>query len=176
MELNTRTALTTVTVDIVLLRLSHGLTLETLLIKRLKEPYRGSWAIPGGKLNADDMSLVAAAERELAEETAVEAVRLHQIATYGDRERDPRGRYISVVYAGFATAESTTQAGDDAAEAEWFPLSQLPQYLAFDHQVILQQTFATLRQRLTNISTATLLLPFGTTVSQVSLIKELLKA
>lgn len=135
-----QTAITTVTVDIVVLR-PVGIGFETLLIQRRKDPFVGMWAIPGGKLDSDDPSLEAAALRELREETAIEGVLLQQIGAFGDLGRDPRGRFVSIAYVGFVTAGQFACAGDDAASVAWYPMDQLPT-LAFDHAAILKQAFA----------------------------------
>jgi len=108
-----------------------------LLIRRLNEPFKGYWAIPGGFVDIDE-SLDAAAERELKEETGIENIRLQQFYTFGDPLRDPRHRTISVAYAGFDELNQTVSAGDDAADAEWFNLKELP-LLAFDHQKIIEK-------------------------------------
>lgn len=108
---------------------------RVLLIRRGHAPYAGMWALPGGFIDMDE-TLEVSARRELREETGLQVKRLEQLATYGDPGRDPRGRTISVVYLARCGAKSQIRAGDDAAEAEWHPLQQLPP-LAFDHTEIL---------------------------------------
>jgi 8-oxo-dGTP diphosphatase len=109
---------------------------RVLLIRRKHEPFTGMWAIPGGFVNMDE-SLDTAARRELAEETGVQVAQLEQLHAFGEPGRDPRGRTISVAYlARVEAAEVSPRAGDDAADAGWHPLDQLPP-LAFDHDKIL---------------------------------------
>src|SRR5215469_12788160 len=89
-----------VTVDVVVPRLSaSGSGWEVLLIQRNKEPYLGMWALPGGHLNVDDLSLDAAVQREVREETGLEIpLQLFtQVQTYEDFE-DPRGKYACLLY------------------------------------------------------------------------------
>lgn len=118
---------------------------RVLLVRRGREPFAGCWALPGGFVEMDE-ALRAAALRELAEETGVTGVPLAQFHTYGDPGRDPRGRSISVVYAGLAEAGgSAPRGGDDAADARWFPVDALP-VLAFDHGVIVRHAFAHIRK------------------------------
>ncbi len=128
-----------VAADVILLR--PGDEPEVLLIERGREPFRGRWALPGGFVEIDE-DLPDAARRELGEETGIhiaENERLVELGTFGKPGRDPRGRVISVVYlAGVAYSESAAVAGDDAARAEWFPLSRPPQ-LAFDHAEVLAE-------------------------------------
>ncbi|HSN75634.1 MAG TPA: NUDIX domain-containing protein, partial [Anaerolineae bacterium] len=75
----------------------------------------------------------------LREETGVDGVNLEQLYTFGDPDRDPRTRVISVAYVGLVGADQAlkVQGGDDAAEARWWSMADLPA-LAFDHDRILQ--------------------------------------
>lgn len=75
------------------------------------------------------------AHRELEEETGLKIKSLLQYRTYGKPGRDPRGRTITVIHYGF-TEDYEVTGGDDAAEADWFPLYDLPD-LAFDHNEII---------------------------------------
>lgn len=123
-----------VTVDAVVFLKGQGKT-NVLLIKRKKEPFKGSWVFPGGFLEMDE-ELADAAARELAEETGVVGVELEQMHTFGTCGRDPRGRVISVAFAGAVKSDkATVKAGDDAAEAAWFDIDRLPE-LAFDHNEV----------------------------------------
>ena len=116
---------------------------KVLLIKRGNEPYKGCWAFPGGFLNPDETAEEGAL-RELQEETNLREVELRQFHTFTDPHRDPRERVISIVFIGFLDeGVSVIEAGDDASDAKWFPLTQLPP-LAFDHDKILQTALKTL--------------------------------
>ena len=108
-----------------------------LLIERGWDPFKGQWALPGGHVDPGETSREAAA-RELAEETSVHAApeELNQIGTFDQPDRDPRGRYVTVAYHLTVIPGTTVEAGDDAADAQWWPLSDLPP-LAFDHADIL---------------------------------------
>ncbi len=122
----------TLTADIALLSTDQ----RVLLIKRRKWPFADMWALPGGKLNPGE-SLEETALRELREETGVQGLALTQFRVYSNPERDPRGHFISTVYVALLDADTINiQAGDDAKEAQWFPLTELPA-LAFDHATIL---------------------------------------
>ena len=127
-----------VSVDIVLFQILPQGT-NILLIRRARAPFQGYYALPGGFVNIDE-PLEAAARRELKEETGLDAADLHQIHTFGAPDRDPRGRVISVAYAGTLGAEIETEpkAASDADRAGWFDIHKLPP-LAFDHQQIIQK-------------------------------------
>ncbi len=120
-----------VTVDIIYI--NNG---KILLIKRLKEPYKEYWALPGGFVDEHE-DLEQAAHRELMEETNLKAETLSQFKTYGTPHRDPRGHCISVVFNTINNKEVKAIAGDDAKELAWFSLDDLPE-LAFDHKVIIE--------------------------------------
>jgi len=124
-----------VTVDITIFTVRND-ELNVLLIKRALEPFQGEWAIPGGFV-APDESLEEAARRELAEETGVSGVFLEQLFTFGDVDRDPRERVITVAYfALIPSDELELRAASDAEGVGWFSVDKLPE-LAFDHDDIL---------------------------------------
>ncbi len=125
-----------VTVDMIVTREYNGLT-QILLIERGRDPYSGSWALPGGFVEMNE-TLIESAYRELAEETHITELELQQFKTYGNLGRDPRGRTISVVYIGVLRSLQQAKAGDDAAKAQWFHLDTLPD-LAFDHGEIVKE-------------------------------------
>ncbi|HEY8506492.1 MAG TPA: NUDIX hydrolase, partial [Gemmataceae bacterium] len=76
------------TVDVALV--SRDEPPKVLLIRRLKEPFAGRWALPGGFVDENE-PLAAAARRELREETGLAAEDLEQLHTFGEPGRDPRG-------------------------------------------------------------------------------------
>lgn len=125
-----------VTVDAVAIAPSPGEGRSVLLIRRGHEPFAGSWALPGGFVDPDE-DLEQAARRELIEETGVSAPAMHQIGAFGDPDRDPRGRAISVAFLAVFASAPAARAGDDAADAQWFPIDRIPKKLAFDHAAIL---------------------------------------
>lgn len=126
----------TITVDMVIFK-KQVTTLHLLLIQRQKPPYQGCWALPGGKLDANE-SVEQAAARELREETGITGIALRQYHVFSEPGRDPRGHSISVAFYGFAETATEASAGDDASAAAWFNLSALP-HLAFDHEHIIHE-------------------------------------
>jgi 8-oxo-dGTP diphosphatase len=108
---------------------------KVLLIQRGFDPYKGCWAFPGGFMNMDETTEQCAI-RELEEETGLRVSDIHQIGAYSKVDRDPRGRTITVAYLAFVDEPIVVTGKDDAAKAEWFPLSALPE-LAFDHADIM---------------------------------------
>ncbi len=137
-----------VTVDAVVFGYSREEGVSLLLIKRKYEPFKGSWAIPGGFV-LDDESLEDAVARELQEETGVRINYLEQLYTFGEPKRDPRSRIVSVAYFGLVKSNQfeKLKATTDAEEAAWFNFKRLPK-LAFDHKQILKVAIERLRGKI----------------------------
>lgn len=119
------------TVDAVVFRI-NGDKPEVLLIQRKHDPYAGMWALPGGYVDMDE-TVEEAIVRELEEETGLKTKNLKQLYTFSAIGRDPRGRSVSVTFFGLTEMDNSTVSGsDDASDAQWFNIDQLPK-LAFDH-------------------------------------------
>ena len=103
-------------------------------MRRGREPFEGTWALPGGFVDRGER-LEEAVLRELHEETDLGGRILGVVGAYSRPDRDPRGHTVSVVYA-IEPSGVEARGGDDAAEAGWHDLSSLPE-LAFDHDEIL---------------------------------------
>jgi 8-oxo-dGTP diphosphatase len=121
-----------VTVDIIALRNNCGRE-EVVLVKRKHEPYQDYLALPGGFLNVGRETVKQAAQREFREETNL-FVELEDLVLVGESsnpDRDPRGHIVSLHYF-TEKYTGTLKASDDASDAGYFPLDNLPK-LAFDH-------------------------------------------
>ncbi len=118
------------TVDAVVFRMEKN-DLQVLLIRRKNPPFEKMWALPGGFVDMDE-TLEEAVVRELKEETGIELNDMKQLKAYSAINRDPRHRTVSVVFTGFLKEHQPVKAGDDAANAKWFSIKNLPP-LAFDH-------------------------------------------
>lgn len=142
------------TVDLVILTVRAD-RLQVLLVERGNEPYRGRLALPGGFLRAAE-ELEEAARRELVEETALDAGRLHleQLGAYGAPGRDPRGRVLTVAYLAIAPSLPVPVAGSDARAARWAPV-EAADGLAFDHDAILRDGVERARSKLESTTLAT---------------------
>lgn len=118
-----------------------------LLVNRKRDPYKGHWAIPGGFIELDE-ELDDAVARELSEETGLTDVHLEQMRTFGTVGRDPRGRQITVVYMGLIEGrQPSVKGGDDAADARWFDIEDLPEKMAFDHDAVARFAIRKLKRR-----------------------------
>ena len=125
-----------VTADcLVFARTDEGMKL--LLIQRKNEPCKGKCAFPGGFMDIDETT-IDAARRELKEETGLVVGELHRVGFFDAVDRDPRERIITVAYYTILDKPAEVSGLDDAAQAKWFSLTELPD-LAFDHKEILQE-------------------------------------
>lgn len=118
---------------------------KVLLIQRGNEPYKGCWAFPGGFMDMDETTEECAI-RELEEETGLVVSHVQQIGAYSKVDRDPRGRTITVAYLALIDSPVPIKGQDDAASAQWFPLSTLPP-LAFDHAEIMRDAVKLLSEK-----------------------------
>jgi 8-oxo-dGTP diphosphatase len=137
-----------VTVDLVVLTVREG-RLCVLVVRRGEEPFAGQEALPGGFVHPDE-DLLAAARRELAEETGLTpgAAHLEQLASYGAPDRDPRMRVVTVAYLALVADPPAPRAGSDAAGARWAPVDEVSPGLAFDHDRVLADGVARARAKL----------------------------
>lgn len=115
-----------------------------LLIRRGRDPFQGMWALPGGFLEEHER-VEDAVRRELKEETGLEIKHFSFVGLYDKPDRDPRGRTLSAVFLAILDhCKPKPVHGDDAAEARWFSLTDLPP-LAFDHDEIVADVVAMLQ-------------------------------
>ena len=154
-----------VAVDVVLFTIRDE-ALKVLLVKRAAPPFRGAWALPGGFVRKDE-SVDEAALRELQEETGITTVYLEQLYTFGDLDRDPRGRVITVsYYAVVGWEQFRVKARAKVASTKWFAVRRLPS-LAFDHRKIVASSLERLQNKVNYTSVAFQLLPKTFTLSEL---------
>ena len=132
------------TVDAVVFK-TIGAKTYVLLIQRKNEPFKGKWALPGGFVDMEE-TLETAVQRELEEETGLKNIELYQLHAFSALGRDPRGRTVSVVFWGIVKNEAVPVSGDDAAQARWFEVENIP-ILAFDHDDVLRMALAKINNK-----------------------------
>lgn len=141
-----------VAVDTVIFRIYKG-SLQTLLLELTREPYIGSWAVPGGLIVSQE-NIEQSVVRHLENKTGLKEVYSEQLATFGDIDRDPRGRVVSVAYLSLvAEAPNDLQTISDYSDIKWFAVDKLPT-LAYDHKKIISMALERLQAKLsyTNIA------------------------
>jgi len=153
-----------------------GDRLCVLLARRLEEPQRGQFALPGGFVGTEE-SPAQTAERKLREKTGVGSVHLEQLRTYADPRRDPRGWLPSIAYLALVGPEELPEEGPAEREAGWHPVDDLPD-LALDHETIVDDGLWRLRARVTEktwfLRVAGALLPAEFTLGQAQRLYEAL--
>lgn len=161
-----------VTVDVLLFTILED-DLKLLLIERGGEPFKGRWALPGGFVHIDE-SLDTAALRELREETGVEDVYMEQLYSFGDPNRDPRMRVITVSYMALIdSSRIKLQAATDASDAGWFSVKKLPP-VAFDHGEIVRTGLQRLRAKLQYSNIVYAILPPEFRLSELQRVYEVI--
>jgi len=137
-----------VTVDIVVCSYFDS-NLHVLLVKRTEPPFNGYWAIPGGFVDIDRReSLEETAARKLYEETSLSRIHVEQLKTYGDPDRDPRMRVITVAYFALVPYNSMAHSSRDTTLLQWFPICKTPEDCAFDHKQIINDLVIRLQGRI----------------------------
>lgn len=156
-----------VAVDVVVLSLAGDPPAPVYLAqRRRREPFRGQWSLPGGIVRERE-DLEDAVRRALSHATPLERVRhLEQLGTFGDPDRDPRGRVLSVSYLALLP-----EPGPAHADAAWLSIADHPP-AAFDHGAILAAAVERLRGKLSYSSVAYGLLGDTFTLSELQAVYE----
>lgn len=134
------------TVIFALRRDAHGApTVWLPLVRRTREPYLGRWALPGGMVRVDE-SLEGAARRNLGETTRLEPAYLEQLYAFGDVDRSPDQRMVSIIYWALVRPDEAERVtlGENV---RWFAADELPD-LAFDHNLIVDYALWRLRTKM----------------------------
>jgi 8-oxo-dGTP diphosphatase len=122
-----------------------GTELKVLLIKRGMIPESGKWSLMGGFVQPGE-SLDKAANRVLLQLTGLDKVYLEQLYSFGEPERDPMERTISITYFSLLDLTKYKKQLSKEFNAEWFPLKKTPS-LIFDHNKMVQLARAKLRYK-----------------------------
>jgi ADP-ribose pyrophosphatase YjhB (NUDIX family) len=146
----------------VVLQVRDGV-LQALLWERAREPYAGSWSLPGGALGADE-TLEESIRRHLATKVDVrELSHLEQLETRSDPGRNPRARELATAYLGLVPSDLDP---DVPGDTRWHPVDALPP-LAYDHEPIVLAGRERLRAKLSYTNLGFALAPDEFTLSEL---------
>ena len=144
--------------------------LKLLIHKRRFEPFMGHWSLFGGFLKVEE-SLEDAANRILYELTGLEDIYMEELQTYGEIERDPAGRVISVAYYALIPAHRYSDDYSRQYGATWVSLKDLPG-LIMDHDVMVEKGLSRLQRRAASQPIGFELLPKKFTIPQLQALYE----
>ena len=144
--------------------------LKLLLLKRDFEPAKGEWSLMGGFVKPNE-SLDAAAQRIVLQLTGLDNVYMEQLYSFGDPDRDPGGRIISVSYFSLIKIKEYDRELVRKHGASWIPLSELPN-LVFDHNEMVEKAMRKLRIRARTQPIGFELLPEKFTIPQLQRLYE----
>lgn len=140
------------------------------LVRRLREPHAGAWALPGGPLHPH-RGIAEAAADTLADTTGLTPRYLEQLYAFGDPHRSaPRDRVVSIVYWALVNPLEAQRATEDE-NVHWFSTDELPA-LAFDHDAIVEYALWRLRNKMEYSRIALALLGETFTMSQLREVHE----
>lgn len=147
----------------------HDRALHVLLVQPRGGAFAGQWALPGGRVLAEE-SLDRAARRELAAQTGLRGVYLEQLYTFGSPDRDPLGRVVSVGYVALIAHggrfTGAPRPGDRYAHVVWQPVANLPR-LGYDHRTVVRTALERLRAKLAYTNLVYTLLPEAFTLADL---------
>ncbi|MDE5880949.1 MAG: NUDIX hydrolase [Muribaculaceae bacterium] len=158
-----------VAVDCIIFAVIQG-KLHLLLVKRNFEPEMGKWSLIGGFVN-DDESVDVAAKRVLGELTGLDNVFIRQLGAFGEINRDPGARVISVAYFALLNLADVDQEAVSQHNATWVAVDALPP-LGFDHQEMIDRALDVMRRKILTGSFAFNLLPEFFTLTQLQTLVE----
>jgi ADP-ribose pyrophosphatase YjhB (NUDIX family) len=120
--------------------------IKLLLFKRIVEPAKGKWSLAGGFVEANE-SLDAAASRILRKLTGLDSVYMKQSYAYGETDRDPGARVVSVAYFALIAIRDINRELAERNGVSWRSLSRLPD-LIFDHPLMVKRALAELQNQI----------------------------
>lgn len=145
--------------------------LDVLLIKHAEGISKGRWALPGGWIRYNE-SVDNAASRLLTSLTGVSNIFLEQLHVFGDVNRYPGKRVITITYYALINADNySLRAGFTASDAQWFKIHQVSR-LPYDHNKILNHGFQHLRHKVRHEPIGFNLLPKKFTLHQIQKLYE----
>jgi 8-oxo-dGTP diphosphatase len=164
-EIAEQSVMNAITIDCVIFGFDNGI-LEVLLVEHAEGISKGKWGLPGGWIKKKE-STDDAANRLLAELTGMDNIYLEQLKAFGDPNRFPLRRVITIGYYALVKREDyDVKAGFTASDAKWYKINQIPK-LIYDHNEILDYSIKNLRNRVRQAPLGFNLLPEKFTLLQL---------
>lgn len=158
-----------VAVDCIILGF-NGKDLKALLIKRNMSPEQGKWSLMGGFVKEKE-SVDEAAKRVLAQLTGLSDVFMEQLFCFGDVQRDPGGRVISIAFYALIKIDDSNAEALTQHNAKWVPLNRPPS-LIFDHRNMVKMARQRLKEKAVSHPIGFALLPKKFTLQQLQSLYE----
>lgn len=134
-----------VSIDCLLFGFNEGV-LRILMVKHGEGISKGKWALPGGWINYNE-SIDDAANRLLNALTGVSDIYLEQLRAFGEVNRFPTKRVVTVAYFALVKPENySLHPGFTASDAKWFDIKKVPK-LPYDHKKIMDFGFEYLKHK-----------------------------
>lgn len=147
-----------------------GKHLKALFIKRRIEPQKDKWSLMGGFVRATE-SVNDAAGRILNDLTGLQDIYMEQLFCFGDKQRDPGGRVVSMAYFALIKIDDYAAELMHTHQARWFELNKIPS-LIFDHREMVALARERLQQKVANHPIGFELLPDKFTLPQLQNLYE----
>ncbi len=158
-----------VAVDCIIMGFIDG-ELNLLLLKRNFEPSMGYWSLMGGFVQNEE-SVDDAAKRVLLDLTGLNDIYMEQVGTFGEVDRDPGERVISVAYYALINIKESDKKLVESHNASWVNINSLPP-LIFDHSEMIEQALRLIRMKITTAPICFELLPKLFTLTQLQKLYE----
>lgn len=144
--------------------------LKLLLQKRDFEPYKGAWSLVGGFVKENE-AVDDTAKRVLTELTGLKDLYMQQVGAFGNLNRDPGERVISVAYYALINIDKYNKDLIDKHNAYWEDITNLPE-LYFDHNEMINKAHELLKQKVSREPIGFNLLPSLFTLNQLQTLHE----
>jgi ADP-ribose pyrophosphatase YjhB (NUDIX family) len=145
--------------------------LDILLIKHAEGISKGKWALPGGWIRYNE-NVDEAASRLLNSLTGVSNIYLEQLRSFGNVERYPSKRVITIAYYALVNVDNyKLNPGFTASDAKWFNIQEVPK-LPYDHNEILDFGYKHLKHKVRHEPIGFNLLPKKFTLHHIQKLYE----
>ncbi|MBO7601443.1 MAG: NUDIX hydrolase [Bacteroidaceae bacterium] len=144
--------------------------LQVLLVKKDSEPSKGEWCLPSAFVNENE-SVDNTVRRALAAKTGLEDIFIEQVRCFGDLNRDPYARIISIMYYALINIQHYDEKLNKRNDAKWFPVKELP-VLIYDQNEMVEVAIKRMRYRTMEKPVGLRMLPSLFTISQLHKLVE----